>query len=185
MKYVRRFRTALPVALLCLCVLICTQALLAATVLTSAHPHQRITQKIDNSKRVTLNGHVPSVVKHASPSATGGAIDLGRVDPSTPMQHMRLVLRSSPAQTKELRRIIDEQQDGRTANYHQWLTPEEFGTSFGVHDADIRKVSQWLKQQGFSVENITKGKRVIQFSGTSGQVESAFQTEIHSYAVKR
>lgn len=34
------------------------------------------------------------------------------------------------------------------------------------------------------MENITKGKRVIQFSGTSGQVENAFQTQMHNYRVK-
>ena len=177
-----RLRLSLPKMLIALFIFSLAQLAFAANVLTTARPETRVNKPINSAKRVTLYGHIPHVISTAS--ATGAAIDLGRVDPATPMQNMRLVLRSSPAQTKELRRIIDEQQDGRTANYHQWLTPEEFGTSFGVHDADIRKVSQWLKQQGFSVENITKGKRVIQFSGTSGQVENAFQTEIHSYAVK-
>ena len=44
-------------------------------------------------------------------------------------------------------------------------------------------MSQWLAKQGFKVENVTKSKRVIQFSGTAGQVEQAFQTEMHSYQV--
>ena len=96
---------------------------------------------------------------------------------------MRIVLRSSPEQSRELRRVLDEQQDKRTANYHQWMTPEEFGNAFGADENDIKQVSQWLAKQGFKVENVTKGKRVIQFSGTSGQVEQAFQTEMRSFQV--
>ena len=45
------------------------------------------------------------------------------------------------------------------------------------------KITAWLTKQGFTVDNVTKSKRVIQFSGTSGQVEHAFQTSLHSYQV--
>jgi len=38
-----------------------------------------------------------------------------------------LMLKSSPEQEREARKVIDEQQDKRTANYHQWATPEQFG----------------------------------------------------------
>ena len=158
-----------------------SSALFAATVLTNAHPEARIAKQVNNAKRVTLPGHVPHVI--AAGVANGSAIDLGRLDPSTPMTRMRLVLRGSPQQEREMRRVLDEQQDKRTANFHQWMTPEEFGSTFGVHDDDIQKLSRWLASQGLSVDNVAKGKRVIEFSGTSGQVESAFQTEIHSYVV--
>ena len=156
-------------------------ATFAANVATSARPEARITKQVNNNKRVTLYGHVPQVVSKGL--ATGAVIDMGRLDPSTPMQRMRMVLTASPQQERELRRVIDEQQDQRTGNFHQWVTPEEFGASFGAHDEDITKIAKWLKSQGFSVDNVTKGKRVIQFSGTAGQVENAFQTEMHNYAV--
>ena len=156
-------------------------ATFAANVATSARPEARITKQVNNNKRVTLYGHVPQVVSKGL--ATGAVIDMGRLDPSTPMQRMRMVLTASPQQERELRRVIDEQQDQRTGNFHQWVTPEEFGASFGAHDEDITKIAKWLKSQGFSVDNVTKGKRVIEFSGTAGQVENAFQTEMHNYAV--
>ncbi len=178
MRNVRRFRTVLFAAALSLF----SQAMFAITVYTNAHPVARVTKQVNNAKRVTLYGHVPNVVAKAS--AVGGARDLGRLDPNTPMQSMRVVLRSSPEQSRELRRIIDEQQDKRTVNYHQWVTPEQFGNAFGAHEDDIQQVKDWLTKQGFTVENVTKSKRVIQFSGTSGQVEKAFQTSMHTYQVK-
>jgi len=140
---------------------------------TAAIPEIRVIGKVDISRRTLLRGHVPSVLRAAK--------DLGRLAPSTPAQHMVMVLKSSDAQEAALRRVLDEQQDRKTANYHQWVTPDQFGAHFGVHDADIAKVSAWLKSQGFNVEDVSKSKRVIHFSGTTGNLESAFHTEIHSY----
>ena len=183
MRTFRRLRLVLSIAMCALALTGLTPTILAGTVFTVAQPQARVTKKIDNSKRVMLYGHVPQVVKQASPSVTGRVRDMGRIKGNTPMQGMRIVLRSSPEQARELRRVIDEQQDKRTANYHQWMTPEDFGNAFGASESDVRQVSQWLTKQGFKIENVTKGKRVIQFSGTSGQVEQAFQTEVRGFQV--
>jgi hypothetical protein len=144
-----------------------------ASVHTTAVPKVRVTQKVDNSKRATLYGHVPLAVRTAT--------DLGRQEPNTPSPGMIMVLKSSEEQKHEIRRVIDEQQDKRTANYHQWVTPEEFGENFGVHEADIAQITDWLRSQGFMVDEVSKSKRVIKFSGNIGQVEQAFQTEMHLY----
>jgi hypothetical protein len=146
-----------------------------ATVLTSAHPVARVGKKIDASKRTTLYGHTPRVLERA--------INIGRVTASTPVEHLVLSLKASPEQEREARRVIDEQQDKHTANFHQWMTPEEFGAHFGVHDDDIAQVKTWLASQGFSVENVNKSKRAIHFSGTVGQLEKAFQTEMHYFVM--
>jgi len=84
---------------------------------------------------------------------------MGRIDPNTPTGRVILVLNSDDEQKRELRRVIDEQHDKRTANYHQWVKPEEFGSRFGVHDSDISQVETWLKSQGFTVEDVSKSKR--------------------------
>ena len=141
----------------------------------TASPEVRVTARVDDSKRTILYGHVPGALSHAT--------DLGRLDANTPAEHLVLVLRSSDTQKAELRRVLDDQQDSRTENYHQWLTPDEFGTHFGVHDEDIAKVSAWLESQGFKVEDVSKSKRVLHFSGTTGQLERAFQTQMRKYQV--
>lgn len=142
---------------------------------TTAAPEIRVVSRVDNAKRTMLYGHVPGVLRAAA--------DLGRLDPTTPAEHMVMVLRSSDVQRAELHRVLDQQQDKNTPNYHQWVTPEEFGQHFGVHDEDIAKVSAWLESQGFTVEDVAKSKRVLHFSGTTGQIERAFRTEMHSFRV--
>ena len=144
-----------------------------ARVMTSAVPTPRITKKVDIARRTILPGHVSSAV-HTS-------TDLGRQHAKTPSPGMLLILKSSEEQKQEIRKVIDEQQDKRTANYHQWMTPEEFGAHFGVHDEDIAQIKSWLVSEGFTVDEVSKSKRVIKFSGNIGQVEHAFQTEMHLY----
>jgi len=144
-----------------------------ADVQTTAAPQIRVTAPVDNAKRTTLNGHVPDVFRDAT--------KMGHVDPSTPAKHLLIMLKSSPEQEREIRRIINEQKDKHTASYHQWMTPEEFGAHFGVHDADIEKVKAWLTSQGLTVEKVTKDKRAVEFSGTTGRIEQAFQTEMHYF----
>lgn len=142
---------------------------------TTARPVARIVTKVNEGTRIVLPGHVSGALRHA--------VDLGRLAPSTPAQHLVMVLKSSDDQKHELRRILDEQQDKNTANYHQWITPDQFGQYFGVDDGDIAQVSAWLQSHGFTVEDVSKSKRVLHFSGTTGQLETAFKTEIHSYRV--
>ena len=148
-----------------------------ARVTTDATPAVRIKGKIDASNRVQIQGHVPGVVK------SGAAKDLGRLAASTPAEHLVMVLKSSDEQKHELRRVLDTMHDKKTSNYHQWMTPDEFGQHFGVHDDDIATLKSWLTSQGFTVEDVSKSKRVLHFSGTTGQLENAFNIEMHQYSV--
>lgn len=97
------------------------------------------------------------------------------------MQHMILALKRTSEQEAELRALLDSQQTKGSSAYHQWLTPAQFGKRFGPAQSDIAAVEAWLESQGFKVESVSNGKTAIEFSGTAGQVQDAFQTPIHSY----
>jgi Pro-kumamolisin, activation domain/Bacterial Ig-like domain (group 3) len=135
----------------------------------------RITQAVDEANLVTIRGSV-------NPLARAG-FDQGLVADSRPMNHMLLVLQRSPQQETALRNLIDSQQVKNSSNYHAWLTPQQFGQQFGVADADIQKVADWLSQKGFTEIKASNGSMFIEFSGTAGLVRSAFHTEIHNVMV--
>ncbi len=109
--------------------------------------------------------------------------DRGAVPESTTTGHMVMVLKMSAAQQSSLDKLLAAQQDPKSASFHHWLTPESFGKQFGVADADIQSVTSYLASQGFSVGRVFQNKMAIEFSGTTAQVQSAFKTSIHSYAV--
>jgi hypothetical protein len=138
-------------------------------------PKARIVDKIDNTKVTVRKGsHTPRI---------DNATDMGRVPANTVFKGMKLVLKSSDEQEFALSKLLDQQQDKSHENFHQWLTPDTFAQSFGVHPADLAKVTAWLQDQGFTVNKVMKGSRIIDFTGTSGQVEKAFKTEMHTYMV--
>ena len=146
-----------------------------AQVVTAARPAARVVVKIDNASTVPLTGTHPAVADHAK---------LGRrLAASTPLRSLHLVLSPSDDQVYALRSLLEQQQDKTSPNYHQWLTPDTFGQYFGVAPADLAKVTAWLQDQGFTVGKISKSNRIVEFSGTVGQVEAAFHTQMSSLTV--
>ncbi len=99
------------------------------------------------------------------------------------MRRMLLVLKRSPEQESALRKLLDDQQDKTSPNYHKWLTPEQFGKQFGPSDGDLQTVTAWLQSRGFRIAALSKGRTVIEFSGSASQVQTAFHTSIHKYVV--
>jgi large repetitive protein len=110
--------------------------------------------------------------------------EIGRVDSGLPMERMMLLLQPTAQQETALAKLVSHQSDKDSADYHRWLSPDDFGARFGPAQQDIDRVTAWLQSHGFTVNSIARGKQWIEFSGTAGQVESAFHTEIHQYMVK-
>jgi len=52
----------------------------------------------------------------------------GAVAPEEPIERMMLVLTADPATQAELDQLTEAQQDPASPQYHQWITPEEYGT---------------------------------------------------------
>jgi uncharacterized protein (TIGR03437 family) len=133
----------------------------------------RITQPVDNRQRTVLAGNLHPKALPAN--------DQGRVSPSLAMPYITLTLAPSASQQADLEKLLVQQQTPGSPNYHKWLTPEEYGQRFGVSDADMSTITQWLQQQGLNLLSVARGRSWIAVSGTAAQVETAFQTEIHSY----
>jgi len=75
------------------------------------------------------------------------------------MERMLLLLSRSPEQEAALRQLLEEQQDSSSANYRQWLTPEQFGDQFGAAPEDIDTITSWLSSQGFRVDRFRMAAR--------------------------
>ncbi len=140
-----------------------------------ARPVQRVTQAIDDTNLVSLEGNI-------HPLATASA-DQGAAPDSLPIGRTILVLKRSGAQADALRKLLDDQQNPQSPTYHKWLTPSQFGQQFGVASADIEKITGWLESNGLQVEPVMPGRSQIVFSGTSGQLKNAFHVQLHKYDV--
>ncbi len=148
---------------------------LRAQSASAEHPAPRITEAIDEAHRTTLSGNVhPFAVAR---------YDKGEAAASTPTGSIQLVLRRSAVQQHALMQYLSDVQNPHSSSYHKWLTPGEFGARFGIGDADLETLETWLQRYGFKVERVSKSRNAIQFSGSFGQVESAFHTSIHIFQI--
>ena len=136
----------------------------------------RIVQPISEADRVSLTGNTHPEARAAN--------DRGAVANDFAMEHMLLQLKRSPEQELAVQQFLDELPRKGSANFHHWLTAQEFGERFGLAKSDLQAVTTWLESYGFRVNVVYPSGMLIDFSGTATQVRKAFQTEIHYLAVK-
>lgn len=162
----RRFRSVIAVA-----------ALLAATAfpaLAGSQVARRLYSLPSSSDpRVSLPDTVSPRVKTASV--------LGHLGGDTHLTGMSLVLKPTDAQAAALQQLLADQQNPSSPKYHQWLTPQTFGEQFGLSDADLAIVKDWLTSKGFTVDEVAPSRNRIVFSGTASAVESAFTTTLQRF----
>ena len=82
-----------------------------------------VTQSVDESKRVTMHGNVHPLAR--------AEFDQGAIADTQPVNRIYLLLNRSAEQQAALDKLMREQVDAGSANFHKWLTPEEYGAKFG------------------------------------------------------
>jgi subtilase family serine protease len=147
------------------------------SLLGQAKPRtDRITHELGSGALVRMNGSAPAAPQHAH--------DLGAVEPGLHLESLSLTTTPGTAETRELQALIAAQQDARSAQYHRWLTQEQFGARFGLTEGDLGKIKGWLEAQGFQVEEVAPSRNHIRFSGSAAQFEQAFKTRLHRFQVE-
>jgi len=143
--------------------------------LSEAQPKDLVRSFINDEQRVSVRGNVHPLAR--------AEFDEGAVAPGYRMERMVLVLKLDPQRQQILDQLTEEQQNPESANYHHWLTPQEYGEHFGVSENDWQQIAGWLQFHGMEVEPVSAGRRTLIFSGTAAQVQAAFHTPIHAFRV--
>src|SRR5580693_3348255 len=105
---------------------------LAATTLAAQKPVARIVSEIAPGNTVPI--------KVAAGPWAQPQFDSGRVPADTRLTSMTLVFNRGAAQQADLEALIAAQQNPSSPQYHQWLTPAQFGARFGMAQSDLNKV---------------------------------------------
>jgi subtilase family serine protease len=131
---------------------------------------------------IVLAGHSTLTAQIVPPLAEP-RFDQGPVEPGFRLPRMRMMFQQTPEQQAALGRLLKAQRDVSSADYHRWLTPEQYADRFGLNPADFERVTSWLISDGFTIEDKARGRDWIAFSGTAAQVEAVFQASVHRYLV--
>lgn len=156
---------------------LCLPFLCASGFLTAIHAQQAPpTPSVDEGPLATLHGTVHPLARPE--------YDQGTVADEFPVQRLLLMMARPADRERDLQQFLRNVHAPGSPAYHQWVSPEEFGARFGATDQDTQLVSEWLLSHGLSVARITKGKSVLEFSGTARQLREALHTEIHQYSMQ-
>ncbi len=147
----------------------------SSTWAQSSQAPRLIVQAVNPANLTTLAGNTRPEANSAN--------DRGMVPDSFQLNHMLLQLQRSAVQEQAFETLIDQLHDRNSPNFHKWLAASEIGTRFGLATSDIQAITGWLAQNGFTVNHVYTNGMVIDFSGTAGQVRTAFHTQIHNLSV--
>jgi len=106
------------------------------------------------------------------------AADIVGAAAASPSQPLAMRLTMALRNRDDLARLLADQQDPASSQYHRWLTPDAFTSRFGPTDADLARVTRWLKKKGFTVNSADASTREVSFSSTVAQAQNAFGVKI-------
>ncbi len=124
-------------------------------------------------KNLLAAGFGCTVLASAATAATQGLTLVGTPDAAATVSfEVALPLRH----TAQLDALLKSLHDPDSAQYHQWLTPAQFGQRFGPDQATMARLSAALQARGLSVQTHTRSLHV---SGPTSVVEKVLSTHLH------
>jgi hypothetical protein len=125
-------------------------------------------------------GQVPAIKKRIGeiPAKAQTSPFLGYLAPN---ERIRMLLSFQLSDEAGLQQLISDLYNPDSPQYHQWLSPEQFGGRFGRANDEIDWVVKWLQQQGMDVDRTYTNRLSIGFTGTVDAVQQAFQVQIATY----
>lgn len=126
-----------------------------------------------NNARTTLAGSAPSwatAAKYAGPA-----------DPATDVGFRVYLGWTNPSAAEALARSVS---DPHSTTYGKFLTPNQFRSQFSPAAADVAKVQNWLRSQGFSIIYSPRNNHYVSAEGSVSQLAAAFGAQFGLYNVR-
>ena len=132
--------------------------------------------------RPAAAGDPATILAGNHPDEAAEIVGAAAASASRPLaMHLTMALRNGP----ELTRLLADQQNPASSQYHRWLTPDEFTSRFGPTDGDLARVARWLRKSGFTVTSADASTREVSFTAAVAQAQNAFAVKIAATAEGR
>jgi subtilase family serine protease len=98
------------------------------------------------------------------------------------LQNLQLKIWFKHRHQDQLNKLLADQQDPRSAQYHHWLSAQEFNERFGVTPQEYEKVSDWLIREGFQTTGGSPSAGTIEFKGSVLTIARVFSTRLSRFS---
>ena len=117
--------------------------------------------------------------------ATAGLASTAHADtdlgPSAATQNVTASLILKVRHADELEQYVAATSDPHSWSYHQFLSVNEFVNRFSPSDHDIKKIKDYLAQNGITVTEVYADNLVIKATGPVAAFDTVFSADIHDY----
>lgn len=124
-----------------------------------------------NSNGYTIANNTPGFIKHAA--------DKGAVDPNTQISVTVWLQLHNEAQFDK---AVQGEYTKGNSSYHKWLTQDQINASYSPTSQELKSVTNYLSAKKLSVVDVAENNWYVKVSGTVGNVEKAFHTQIDSFS---
>jgi hypothetical protein len=114
----------------------------------------------------------------AMPAEARGLVPTGR---PAPTDRLNLAISLPLRQPEALARFLNEVYDPASANYHRFLTPQQFAERFGPAKEDYQALIEFASAHGFTVTGEYSNRALLDVNGSVADIEKAFQTTLRVY----
>lgn len=111
----------------------------------------------------------------------------GAVTNGAPLRHslrwakLNLTIGLPLRNRESLTNLLQQLYDPASANFHHFLTPEQFAQSFGPSDEDYRAVVNFAQSHGLLVTGKHPNRTLVSVRGTVGDIERALHITLNEY----
>jgi subtilase family serine protease len=123
-----------------------------------------------NGNSFGLSGNTPGFVAKAT--------DLGPVDPNTVIAVTVWLKLHNEA---KLDKLVSQQQQRGSGQYHNWITQDQFNASFGPTSQELNFVQNYLNAKGLSTVFVAENNLFVKVQGTVADIQNAFHVQIHNH----
>src|SRR5262249_53887744 len=116
-----------------------------------------------------------------TPPVVARSVRLGHTRPDRVL-HISVSL--TPADSLGLQAYADSVSNPVSPNYRKFLAPEQVGEIFGVSQAAVNRVVDYLKSKGFTIRLVAKNRLSVLADATVAQAEAAFVTRIDDFSAR-
>ncbi len=115
----------------------------------------------------------------AGAMAQTAVTDLG---PAADDQEIEVAIALKPVNRDDLVKFVASTVDPSSANFHKFITPEQFAQRYGQSAAVIDRVKTALAGQGIQVTNVFNNGLVLQAKATNAQMSRLLGVSINNYS---
>jgi pseudomonalisin len=153
----------------------CMGGLLALTGLALASPGAAA------EGTATTQAITPSTTTHMVPAVLSGLSVATFQGPALSSQVLSIGVSVQRPNTSGELALYNELYDPSSSLYHQFLTPSQFASEFGVSSADTSAIKSWLTGGGLTIDSSDPTGDYYMLSGTVAQLDALFDVAIGDY----